>query len=200
MTLGKRFGDALQYAITAHDNHVRKGTEIPYISHLLGVASLVIEHHGSEDEAIAALLHDAVEDAGGLPRLKDIQEKFGNEVARIVEGCTDAYTDPKPPWRPRKEAYINHLSDADESILLVAAADKLHNVRAILRDYREIGERLWTRFNATKEEELWYYRSLSDTFNARMGGRLVPLCTELDHTVSELEALAGKKERLTMGG
>src|ERR1700688_2299782 len=145
--LGKRFDRALLYATAAHATQFRKGTRRPYIAHLLGVASIVLTHGGDEDEAIAALLHDAVEDQGGKPRLRDIRRKFGPRVAHIVEGCTDADTDPKPPWLERKKAYLHHLRSADASTCLVSAADKLYNAREILDDYRTHRERLWHRFS-----------------------------------------------------
>jgi (p)ppGpp synthase/HD superfamily hydrolase len=135
-------------------------TEIPYLAHLLGVASIALEYGADEDEAIAALLHDAVEDAGGLARLEDIRSRFGENVAGIVAACTDAYVVPKPPWRERKEGYIEHIVQASKSARLVSAADKLHNARSILKHYRVEGEALWSRFNGGKEGTLCYYRAL----------------------------------------
>ena len=144
---GERFEDALRYAARTHARQWRKGTTIPYITHLLAVAAIVGEHGGTETEVIAALLHDAVEDQGGAPRLQEIRERFGDEVAAIVQECSDTDRTPKPPWRERKEAYIEHLAGAAPSARLVSAADKLHNARAILADYRERGDALWSRFN-----------------------------------------------------
>jgi GTP pyrophosphokinase len=186
--LSRRFDRAVLLAAELHRTQIRKGTKIPYIAHLLGVASLVLEHEGDEDEVIAALLHDAVEDQGGAPTLARIRVQFGDRVAAIVEGCTDAEVIPKPPWRPRKEAYLAHLEVADESTRLVSASDKLHNARAILADYRKVGERLWNRFSADREDILWYYRSLAEVFGRR--GPYV-LAQELRHTISQLETLIG---------
>jgi (p)ppGpp synthase/HD superfamily hydrolase len=150
-----RFEAALTYAAHLHRDQTRKGTDIPYVGHLLGVASLVIEDGGSEDEAIAGLLHDAVEDQGGAPRLEDIRTRFGEGVAAIVAGCTDAHTIPKLPWRQRKEAYLAHLREATADVLRVSAADNLYNARAILEDYRALGEALWPRFSEGRDEILW---------------------------------------------
>ncbi len=144
--LTSRFTRAVGYGARLHATQKRKGTERPYVAHLLGVASLVLEHGGDEDLAIAALLHDAAEDQGGLPRLEEIRRKFGAHVARIVDGCSDAYTDPKPPWHERN--YLAHLPNASPEVRLVCAADKLHNAREILGDYRPVGDELWDRFRA----------------------------------------------------
>ena len=184
--LGSRFREALVYAAELHADQVRKGTSIPYVSHLLSVAALVIEDGGSEDEAVAALLHDAVEDQGGKPTLQKIRLRFGQGVADIVEACSDADTLPKPPWRERKERYIAHLQHADDSVLRVALADKLHNARAIVLDYRTLGEELWTRFNASRDDILWYYRSALAVLGTRLSS---PLVGELARTVDELEGL-----------
>ena len=165
--LTERFGRALVYAHEVHRGQRRKGTAVPYVSHLLGVASLVLEDGGDEDEAIAALLHDAVEDGGGLERLAEIREEFGDRAAAIVEACSDADTHPKPPWRARKEHHLARLRDADLPVLRVAAADKLHNLRSILADYDSIGDELWKRFNAPREDQLWYYSELVAIFEAR---------------------------------
>ena len=155
--LTNRFDEAFQYAHQLHRAQLRKGTSIPYISHLMGVAGLVIEHGGNETQAVAALLHDAVEDQGGEPRLIEIRERFGDEVAKIVADCTDAWIDPKPAWRQRKESYIAALPEKPTSSLLVSLADKTHNAEAILFDYRSIGDDLWSRFNGGKEGTRWYY-------------------------------------------
>lgn len=186
LLLTERFNHALLLASELHASQLRKGSNVPYISHLLAVASLVIEHGGDEDESIAGLLHDAVEDCGGLPTLERIRGQFGETVADIIMGCTDAYTTPKPPWRERKEAYIAHLNDANLSVLLVSSADKLHNARSILSDYREIGDELWSRFTASKEQTLWYYQSVTEVLLRR---RPLPLSNELDTVVSDLERL-----------
>jgi GTP pyrophosphokinase len=190
MALSARFEEALIFAARLHAGQVRKGTSVPYISHLLGVASLVLEQDGDEDEAIAALLHDAAEDQGGKATLDEIRRRFGDRVAEIVEGCTDAFTTPKPPWRERKEAYLAHLPQASAAVRLVSAADKLHNARTILADYRQLGEALWDRFNGGKEGTLWYYRALVETFQASGSFSLVE---ELDRVVAELERLASAK-------
>jgi (p)ppGpp synthase/HD superfamily hydrolase len=189
VVLGDRFRRALVFAFDLHGGQVRKGSKgIPYIGHLLGVTSIVIEDGGDEDEAIAALLHDGPEDQGGRATLERIRNEFGDRVAGIVEGCSDTLDDPKPPWRERKEAYLAHLEEAPDEVLRVSLADKLHNARAILSDYREVGEGLWSRFNGTREESLWYYRSLVEIFVRRYSG---PLAEELETTVSEIEALSG---------
>lgn len=188
MKYTQRFESALVHATQLHDGHKRKATDVPYVTHLLGVASLVGEAGGTENEVIAALLHDAVEDQGGQPTLVKIREMFGDDVARIVLGCSDTDVVPKPPWKQRKLAYIQHMNEASESTLLVSCADKLHNARAIEADYREIGEKIWERFTATKEETLWYYRSLIRVYQRRdVKARLVGA---LDRTVRTIEALA----------
>lgn len=188
MSLGERFAEALALAHELHAGQVRKGTAIPYVSHVLAVASIVLDHGGNEDEAIAALLHDAVEDCGGAPVLADIRRRFGERVAGIVAACSDTDQTPKPPWQARKENYLAHLRDAPASVRLVSAADKLHNARAILADYRQIGEALWGRFNATKAQTLWYYRALVEAFAAHGSS---PLVSELARAVDEIERLAG---------
>jgi (p)ppGpp synthase/HD superfamily hydrolase len=165
--LTQRFDEALAYAAEAHRTQTRKATAIPYISHLLAVAALVIEDGGDEDQAIAALLHDAVEDQGGQARLADIQARFGNRVADIVAGCSDTDKVPKPPWRERKVAYLEHLRTARPEALRVSAADKLHNARALLADYRTYGPALWHRFNASESDILWYYQALVRLFRQR---------------------------------
>jgi (p)ppGpp synthase/HD superfamily hydrolase len=187
MPLSQAFDDAVAYAVKLHATQLRKGSEIPYISHLFGVASLVFEYGGTEKEAIAALLHDAVEDQGGLPTLEYIRSHFGQDVANIVESCTDAYVVPKPLWRPRKEAYIAHVAHAGPSAQLVSTADKVHNARAILKDYRELGEAVWERFTGGREGTLWYYRALVEVFAKAACASLVD---ELDRTVTEIETLS----------
>ena len=137
--LGPRFLRAFAFAAEKHAGQTRKASTTPYIAHLMGVASVVLEFGGDEDMAIAALLHDVVEDCGGAPMLREVKRKFGSRVAKIVDGCTDSVIDPKPPWRERKETYIWHLKDADAETRTVSAADKLNNVRSILADYREVG-------------------------------------------------------------
>ena len=154
--LGVRFLRAFQFAAEKHAGQTRKASSTPYIAHLMGVASLVLEFGGDEDMAVAALLHDVVEDCGGAPMLKEVRRRFGSRVAKIVDGCTDSDTDPKPPWRERKEKYIRHLKNADAETRLVSAADKLNNVRSILSDYREVGESIWARFSGGRERSNGY--------------------------------------------
>ena len=183
--LTSRFEEALTFAAQLHSKQTRKGTTIPYIAHLLAVASLVITHGGDEDEAIAALLHDAVEDQGGPPTRELIRSRFGERVAAIVEGCTDTDVEPKPPWRPRKERYLAHLHSAAPSVKLVAAADKLDNVRAIVADYRIHGAAIWTRFNAGPKDQRWFYRAcVSALHDGPMS-----IIRELDAAVQQLEQL-----------
>ena len=185
--LTARFAEAMVYAMTLHTNQRRKGSNEPYIAHLLGVTALVLEDSGDEDEAIAALLHDSVEDQGGQETLSAIRARFGERVARIVEGCTDADVIPKPPWRERKERYIAHLWHAPADVRRVSLADKLHNARAILRDLRACGEALWERFNGGKAGTLWYYRTLATVFLETHSG---PNADELARVVAEIESLA----------
>ena len=151
------FVDAVQYAMQKHGTQTRKGSDIPYLGHLLSVAGLVIDADGTETQAIAALLHDAAEDQGGEATLAEIREKFGSAVATIVGECSDTFETPKPPWRERKEKYIRHLPEASDEAILVSLADKLHNARALLRDYRDVGDKLWERFNQKDpQQHLWY--------------------------------------------
>jgi GTP pyrophosphokinase len=186
MTLSPRFEDALVFAARLHAAQTRKGSSTPYIAHLLSVAALVLEQGGDEDLAIAALLHDAIEDQGGAATREAIRARFGDRVTAVVDGCTDADTQPKPPWRARKEAYLAHLPAAPPEVRLVSAADKLHNARAILADYRRMGDDLWPRFQGGKAGTLWYYRALVTVY--RQAGS-TPLVEELDRTVTELERL-----------
>ena len=187
MPYGEKFERALLYASRLHRDQVRKGISTPYITHLLAVASIVGENGGTEDEVVAALLHDAPEDQGGEARLGEIRAQFGDGVAEIVDGCTDTYETPKPPWRERKERYLAHLADASGSVRLVSSADKLHNARTVLSDYRLLGEGLWTRFNGKKAGTLWYYRAIVSTLQGDG-----PIVEELDRVVSELEMVSGK--------
>ena len=163
VTLGARYAEAVAYVSALHATQTRKTTTIPYISHLLGVSSLVLEAGGDEDLAIAALLHDGPEDQGGQPTLDEIRSRFGDRVAHIVEGCTDSFTeDPenKAPWKERKIAYLEHLKEADVDTLTVSIADKLHNARAIVTDLMIHGDDTWERFNGKKDGTLWYYKSI----------------------------------------
>lgn len=191
LPLSPRFSEALAYATAVHEGQSRKGTSVPYVSHVLAVCALVLEDGGGEDEAIAALLHDAVEDGGGAPRLADIRRRFGDRVADIVRACSDTDETPRPPWKERKARYIDHVRAAGPDARRVSCADKLHNARSILRDYRAEGERLWARFNAPPEEQLWYYGQLVEAF--RQPDRTA-LHAELERVVAELEA--ERKRRL----
>ncbi|NET60794.1 MAG: HD domain-containing protein [Symploca sp. SIO2E6] len=184
--LSKRFTDALTFATKLHANQIRKGGGVPYVAHLLGVASIALEYGANEDEAIAALLHDAIEDQGGAATREEIRRRFGDTVTDIVDGCTDADTIPKPPWRQRKEAYIAHIPTASTSVRLVSASDKLHNARSILHDYRRLGDSLWERFHGGKDGTLWYYRSILEAFRST---EFTPLVEELERVVDELEDL-----------
>ena len=188
MPLTPRFENAFQYAAIAHAGQVRKGTPIPYLSHLMAVASLVLEHGGDEDEAIAALLHDTVEDAGGQTRLADVRSRFGDRVAAIVEGCTDTDVTPKPPWRQRKEAYIAHLRHASASTLLVSCCDKLHNARSIVSDLHVHGAATWNKFNGGRDGTLWYYATLLAEYQSSSVPR--PLVEELSRTVAAMRDLS----------
>lgn len=189
--LSHRFTEALVYATKLHATQTRKGSKIPYISHLLGVASIALEYGADEDEAIAALLHDAIEDQGGTPVRTEIRLQFGDRVTEIVDGCTDSDTTPKPPWSERKKAYINHIPNASASVRLVSCADKLHNIRSILKDYRLQGDFLWDLFKGGKQGTLWYYRSLVTAFRQADS---TPIVMELDRLVSELESLVEKNK------
>ena len=182
--LGERFEGALEFAAATHRTQVRKGSGIPYVGHLLGVCSLVIEDGGSEDEAIAALLHDAAEDRGGERMLAEIRTRFGDNVADIVAACSDTFEMPKPPWQERKQTYIEHLDSQPEAVLRVSLADKLFNARAILRDYLVVGDQIWDRFKAGRDGQLWYYRELADRFSRLLPGRMA---VELTEVVQELD-------------
>ena len=197
--LTDRFDRALLYATHVHGGQVRKGTSTPYVAHLLAVAATVLEYGGDEDLAIAALLHDCVEDQGGKPRLEDVRNRFGDGVARIVEACSDSLADTgkgerKADWRPRKEAYLAHLRTADEDILWVSLADKIHNARSILRDLRkpDIGEKVWARFDVPTKDTLWYYHSLAEVFCERLSNQL---SNELREIVEVLKAEVDKTHR-----
>jgi (p)ppGpp synthase/HD superfamily hydrolase len=191
LVLSTRFEQALAYASILHSGQVKKGTTIPYIGHLLTVTGIALEHGADEDEAIAALLHDAVEDAGGKGRLADLRSRFGERVATIVEGCTDTDVTPEPDWNERKRQYVEHLRrEQNPSVLLVCASDKLANTRAILRDYRQIGEDVWKRFSGGRDGPLWYYRTLTSVLLEKTPTS--PLVLELARVVSDLEALAAR--------
>jgi (p)ppGpp synthase/HD superfamily hydrolase len=188
--LTHRFEEALLYATRLHSDQLRKGSCVPYISHLMAVAALTLEYGGGEDEAIAALLHDAIEDQGGPATRAEILRLFGPRITAIVDGCTDTDEHPKPPWRARKEAYIAHLAKAPRPVRLVSACDKLHNARSLARDYRMCGESLWIRFSGGREGTLWYYRAIVDALQTCEQDLLVQ---DLDRAVRELESLASTK-------
>ena len=182
----RHLADVVTYALDIHAAQLRKGAETPYIGHLLGVAGLVLEHGGDEEQAMAAVLHDAIEDCGAEQEAI-IAARFGARVAGIVRGCTDADTLPKPPWQARKDAYIAHLEHADPDILIVSCADKLHNARAILTDLQTHGSSVFGRFSAGQEKTLWYYRALAEVFGRRLPG---PLSRDLATTVEQIEQTA----------
>jgi GTP pyrophosphokinase len=186
--LGSRFLRAFEFAANKHSGQTRKASTIPYLAHLMGVASLVLEAGGDEDLAIAALLHDVVEDCGGIPMLREVQRRFGKRVAHIVDGCTDAYEIPKLPWRDRKESYLRRLKKEHADTRLVSAADKLNNVRSILSHYRTVGESVWSRFSGGREGTLWYYRTLRNEFLRSKSNRIT---RDFDLAVRELESLTG---------
>lgn len=184
--LGDAFYKAVRVAGELHANQGRKGTSAPYMSHLLQVAAIVLEYGGTETQAVAAMLHDAVEDQGGRETLAMIRDTFGDEVARMVAACSDHLGDPSPPWHERKACYVNGVPDEQADALLVSAADKFCNVSSILRDYRTLGEALWDRFAGGRDGTLWYYRALVDAYriSSIAGSQLV---TDLDRAVTDLE-------------
>ena len=192
--LTARFDGALALASELHNGQYRKGTTIPYVAHLLAVGSLALEYGATEDETIAALLHDAVEDQGGARTADLIAERFGSNVASIVAGCSDTDVLPKPPWRERKVTYLDHLRDASASIRFVSACDKLHNLRAIVTDYKTHGEQLWERFNGGRDGTLWYYRSLVDEFGQDSDHHVAGLVQALRETLDKLESLLGAND------
>ena len=187
-----RFESALVYALQVHHGQLRKGTGIPYIAHILGVTAIAMEYGADEDEAIGALLHDAAEDGGGEARLAEIRARFGDVVGDIVLGCSDSLVeDPedKAPWRERKENYLAHIEHASDSVSLVSAADKLHNVRAVARDLREHGDEVWERFQGKRDGTLWYYEAVADALLRRYRA---PLTRDLQREVDELLRLAAE--------
>ena len=186
MELSPRFSQALTFAHDLHVAQKRKGSHAPYISHLLTVCSLVLEYGGDEDCAIAALLHDAIEDQGGAATREKICLHFGQRVTTLVNECTESDQTPNPPWRERKEAYLAHIPKMSDEVALISAADKIHNARSILRDYQTLGEDIWNRFRGGKEGTLWYYRSLMNAFRER---KVTPIVEELTKVVHELERI-----------
>lgn len=182
-----RFDAAVRYASIVHGGQTRKETGIPYLAHLFAVTALVLESGGDEDQAVAAMLHDAAEDAGGRHRIIDIRSRFGDRVAHIVEVCSDTLESPKPPWRDRKAMFLERLIAADPDVLLVAAADKLHNARSMVQDYLYLGDELWGRFHAGRDGQLWYYDSLVAVLSERLPGHLTD---ELIRTVDRLRAIS----------
>ena len=189
--LSERFQRAFMKAFTLHGEQLRKASQTPYITHLMTVASLVLENGGSEDQAIAALLHDAVEDAGGLDTLEEIREEFGQHVADLVDGCTDSYAHPKEEWEPRKVAYLEKLKNASDEVKLISLADKIHNARSILRDLHLSGESTWEKFKGKKAGTLWYYQSLAKIFD---DAPYPVLKNELRNLVDEIQTLANLME------
>jgi (p)ppGpp synthase/HD superfamily hydrolase len=185
--LTSRFEEALVFAFNLHKKQTRKSIPVPYFAHLMGVASLVLEAGGDEDTAIAALLHDAVEDQGGYATLEVIRHKFGDHVAGIVDICSDAYESPKPPWRERKEKTLMKLRGAPTDARLVSVADKLYNARTTILALKSDGNNVWSRFNGGKDGTLWYYRSLLDIFK-KTGSDLIT--EEYAHAITDLEQLA----------
>jgi (p)ppGpp synthase/HD superfamily hydrolase len=189
--LGPRFRAALVLAADAHGAQLRKGSDIPYVSHLLAAAALVLEGGGDEDQAVAALLHDGLEDQPEHVSRQLLTERFGAEVTRIVVACSDTEQQPKPPWRPRKEAYLAHLNEQDDRVLLVSLADKLHNATSLRRDLENAGASVWHRFNAGPADQLWYHASLAAVFLDRLGvGPAGPLAREYAATVERITELA----------
>jgi (p)ppGpp synthase/HD superfamily hydrolase len=186
--LTERFDEAVRYAREMHEGQGRKGTQLPYLGHLLGVASIVLDDGGDEDQAIGGLLHDGPEDRGGRERLEDIRRHFGDAVARMVEGCTDSWTTPKEAWLMRKERYVEQARTLPPDTLRVSAADKVHNAYAILRDLRRVGEQVWERFDATPDDTLWYYQALVRSYREAGGGALVD---ELERIVRGIEREMG---------
>ena len=184
-----RLIEALGVAARLHARQQRKGSGVPYLSHLLGTCSIALDYGADEDEAIAALLHDAIEDVEPVEEARAAVASFGERVLHIVEGCTDSDTHPKPPWRERKDRYVAHVADAGASVLLVSAADKLHNSRSIVADLRREGADTWKRFTGGRDGSLWYYRALVNAFRANPAHQ-PDLVEELDRVVSEIEALA----------
>ncbi|MCS7304620.1 MAG: HD domain-containing protein [Thermoguttaceae bacterium] len=188
--LDKQFAQALCYAWELHCHQRRKLAEVPFFAHLMSVAGLVLDYGGNQQEAIAALLHDAAEDQGGLERLEEIRQRFGDQVAAIVKGCTDSFQQPKPPWRERKEQFLCRLAEASDSVRLVCAADKIHNLRSLIRAYRAHGETIWSAFRGGREGTLWYYRTVLEVLQK---GRPLPILQELADLWDQLHRLVAQE-------
>lgn len=195
--LSQRFMAAVDYARILHAEQ-RKGSQVPYMAHLLGVASLVMGENGhvafpiTEDMVIAAILHDAAEDHGGMNRLKDIEENFGQTVARMVEGLSDSLVEnaeDKERWEDRKSAYLQRLAEEPVEVQLISVADKVHNARAMLEDYRAVGASMWQRFKRGREQQLWYLKGLLEIYRAGVGGRLTDA---FGRVIAELERASGQ--------
>jgi (p)ppGpp synthase/HD superfamily hydrolase len=189
--LSERFLEAFTMAYRLHNQQTRKGSNTPYVSHLMAVSALVLENGGNENQAIAALLHDAVEDQGGWDTLREIKDKFGDEVADLVDGCTDAYTHPKPPWKERKVSYLEKLRTAPDSVVLISLSDKVHNARSILHDLQRVGDSVWEKFSGGKTGTLWYYQSLANIFDS---APYPVLKQELRYLVEEIITLANLQD------
>ena len=187
----KLFVEAFAFAVDLHKNQLRKGTKIPYISHLMGVSALVLEAGSDTDQTIAALLHDAVEDQGGMKVLAEIKEQFGERVASIVEGCSDSFSKPKPPWKARKEQYLDHLPGSTPDVRLVSLADKLHNARSILQDLKSNGPGVFNKFNGGLKGTLWYYNKLVEIFKMTDSGFLIDELTIVVKEISEIASEDG---------
>ncbi len=197
MSRMKDFESALTFASRLHAGQPRKGSDAPYISHLLAVAAIALEHGATEKEAIAALLHDAVEDQGGQKTLDKIRRRYGKRVARIVAAVSDTDQSPKPPWRDRKEAYIERLQSEPYSVRLVVAADKLHNARHMLSSYRVQGEDLWSDFNGGREGTLWYFRAVVDGLRGASEpgeDQLQAIIDEIDRTLAALQQAIAEQD------
>lgn len=189
--LGPRFEEALVYATRLHATQKRKGGTIPYVSHLLTVAALVLEDGGNEDEAIAGLLHDALEDRARSTSAEEIARRFGTPVAEMVLACSECIGTPKPPWPERKLGYLKHLRTATTSVRRISLADKLHNIRSLVRDYRQVGDALWRRFEGGRNNSLWFYQELLAIFRE---GEPSPNLDEYERLYHELRRMAGAGE------
>ncbi|MBD2667290.1 hypothetical protein B6N60_04744 [Richelia sinica FACHB-800] len=185
--LTEKFTTALVYATRLHGHQARKVSGVPYISHLLSVAALVLEAGGTEEEAIASLLHDSIEDQGGKSTRTEIMQLFGERVVGIIDGCTEWDTPPKPPWLERKQRYLDHLRDASPSVRLVSLADKLHNARSLLADWQKRGDIIWTEFSSSPEKTLWFYQSLLEVYQQTASDWMTQ---EFERVVKELLRLS----------